>query len=84
MIQALKSLAAPTRLQKKVGCPYCHAKKTISLPNYAPRYVDCAACGKRFIVERTRDGLDVFTLEAVPRSSDPDYRESEMSSGQEE
>lgn len=77
--------ATPVRLEEIARCPYCRGKTVVQLPpNYAPVYVHCMACGRRFIVERIKNGLDVLRLENAPCSSDPDCREIEMSQGQEE
>jgi hypothetical protein len=62
-------------------CPHCHKNTTVVLPeNYAPVYVNCLNCGKKFIVERLAHGFDVFTIEGAPRDSDPDCRAIDMSS----
>lgn len=66
-------------------CPYCQA--TIPLEpaaDYAPVYNDCPACGKRFIVERLREGFSVIRREGAPCMSDPECRICEMSQGDEE
>lgn len=77
--------ATLARLEQIARCPYCREKTVIQLPpNYAPVYVNCMACGRRFIAERIKDGLDVLRLENAPCSSDPDCREIEMNQGQEE
>ena len=61
------------------GCPYCHAHTAIELPDdYAPVYVHCANCQKKFIAERRTTGFAVFTTEGAPCCSDPDCREIEM------
>jgi DNA-directed RNA polymerase subunit RPC12/RpoP len=73
------------RLEETARCPYCREETALQLPpNYAPVYVHCIACGRRFIAERIKNGLNVFRLENAPCSSDPDCRETEMGQGQEE
>ena len=72
-------------LEETARCPYCREETAVQLPpNYAPVYVHCTACGRKFIAERIKNGLDVFRLENAPCSSDPDCRDIEMSQGQEE
>jgi DNA-directed RNA polymerase subunit RPC12/RpoP len=73
------------RSEETARCPYCREETAVQLPlNFAPVYAHCMACGRRFIVERIKSGLDVFRLENAPCSSDPDCREIEMSQGQED
>ena len=80
-----KRTETPFRLEETARCPYCRDETTVRLPpNYAPVYVHCMACGRRFIAERTLYGLDVFRPENAPYSSNPDFREIEMSQGQED
>ncbi|MCU0585741.1 MAG: hypothetical protein MUC46_06695 [Desulfobacterales bacterium] len=69
----------------KLNCPYCQ-KKTPVIPadDYRPIYVECRACGKRFIAERVRGGIEVMKLEAAPPLDDPDRREIELGQGDEE
>jgi hypothetical protein len=63
----------------KTNCPYCRSETDIELPdNYAPTYVTCNNCSKKFIVERLANGFQTFSLEAAPRESDPDCRTLEM------
>ena len=70
---------------KTVACPYCHKDTSIELPeNYAPVYSICQACRKKFIVERLAIGFQVLTREEAPCSSDPDCREIEMGSSDEQ
>lgn len=77
--------AAFTNLEEIARCPYCREETVVQLPpNYAPVYVHCTVCGRRFIAERIENGLDVLRLENAPCSSDPDCREIEMSQGQED
>lgn len=62
-------------------CPYCQSTTAIELPeNYAPVFVHCHHCRKKFIAERRAEGLAVFTAEGAPCCSDPDCREIEMGS----
>jgi DNA-directed RNA polymerase subunit RPC12/RpoP len=75
----------PVHSEETTRCPYCREETAVQLPlNYAPVYVHCMACGRRFIVERIKNGLDVFRLENAPCSSDPDCREIEIGQGQED
>lgn len=68
-----------------VTCPYCHERIQIKpASNYAPKYVQCSICHKRFIVERVQDGIQLLTLEEAPCCSDPDCRALEMAQGDEE
>lgn len=68
-----------------VSCPYCHAETPIHMPgNYAPVYAICQACEKKFIFERLAEGFQVLTREEAPCISDPDCRDIEMGSGEEE
>jgi DNA-directed RNA polymerase subunit RPC12/RpoP len=80
-----KRTVTPASLEEIARCPYCREKTVVQLPpNYAPVYVHCMACGRRFIAERIENGLDVLRVENAPCSSDPDCREIEMSQGQED
>jgi transcription elongation factor Elf1 len=80
-----KRTVTPASLEETAQCPYCQEKTVIQLPqNYAPVYVHCMACGRRFIAERIENGFDVLRVENAPCSSDPDCREIEMSQGQED
>lgn len=66
-------------------CPYCQIHTPIELPNnYAPVFVFCDNCHKKFIVERRREGFDVFTEVDAPRCSNPDCREIEMAASDEQ
>jgi hypothetical protein len=66
-------------------CPYCQAHTAIELPiNYAPVFVYCGSCGKKFIAERRAQGFAVFTAEKAPCCSDPDCREIEMAASDEQ
>lgn len=68
-----------------VQCPYCRKKTIIRSPsNYAPVYEECKSCGKRFIVERFQDGMDLYKLGEAPCISDPECRAIEWGQGQEE
>jgi hypothetical protein len=62
-------------------CPYCQIHTTIELPDdYAPVFVYCGGCRKKFIAERRAQGFEVFRTEGAPCCSDPDCREIEMGS----
>ena len=66
-------------------CPYCGRQTTVDLPgDYAPVYVNCDACGRRFIAQRLQEGFQVLTREDAPCYSDPDCRELEMGGYDEE
>jgi len=68
-----------------VSCPYCHKDTSVDRPeNYAPVYSICQACEKKFIFERLAIGFQVLTREEAPCISDPDCRDIEMGSGEEE
>jgi hypothetical protein len=68
-----------------VKCPYCNAGTSINEPgDYAPYYIYCRNCGQKFIIERLAKGIDIIKTEDAPCCSDPDCREIEMSSGDEE
>ena len=69
----------------RTTCPYCTRETLFELPeNYAPVFEDCRQCGKKFIVERLKEGFSVFTLENAPRCSDPDCRAIEMGGSDEQ
>ena len=65
-----------------IPCPYCNASCEHPVPkDYSPMYHTCHACGKRFIVERTASGYDVFRENEAPCCSDPECRELELGLG---
>jgi transcription elongation factor Elf1 len=65
-----------------INCPYCGFSNEIARPeNYAPRYVDCGDCGKRFIMEPTASGHDVYRDGEAPCCSDPNCMALEMGGG---
>ena len=68
-----------------VQCPYC-GKDTSIVPaeDYRPIYVHCDLCGKRFIAERIRGGIEAMKIENASACDDPDRREIELSQGDEE
>jgi DNA-directed RNA polymerase subunit RPC12/RpoP len=69
----------------KTQCPYCNLETVIDLSlNYAPIYNRCTLCSKKFIVERRANGLKIMTLEEAPCDSNPDCRELEMGSSDEQ
>jgi hypothetical protein len=70
---------------EEVQCPYCH-KETLIVPavDYEPIFVQCTLCGKRFVVERTRDSFQTFKAEGCPCCSDPDRRVIETGLGDED
>lgn len=70
---------------EKTQCPYCQESTVIELPaDYAPTYVYCEKCNKKFIVERRIAGFAKFKLENAPCCSDPDCREIEMGASDEQ
>lgn len=70
---------------QKTRCPYCNAETLVELPkNYAPRYVHCNSCTKKFIMERLSQGFKVMTIEDAPCCSDPDCRDIEMGGADEQ
>lgn len=81
------SIPAPKKqvFEEIAQCPYCKRETTVELPpDYAPVYSHCTACGKKFIAERLAEGFQVLKIEKAPCASDPECRETEMSSCQEE
>jgi hypothetical protein len=79
--RAAKYQASPVSVQ----CPYCKEHTPIEpLSSYAPVYVYCSFCMKKFVIEPVVDGIQVFTMEKVPYSSDPDSRCIERAQGDEE
>lgn len=71
--------------QIKVKCPYCNANTSINEPvDYAPFYATCRKCSQKFIVERCAKGIDIMKTEGAPCCSDPDCRELEMASSDEQ
>ncbi|WFS62282.1 hypothetical protein LF599_16710 [Pseudodesulfovibrio thermohalotolerans] len=68
-----------------IHCPYCNAsRETGDFESYAPFYVNCEECSRRYIVEPVRSGVVVYRDGEAPCCSDPDCRETEMAgSGQE-
>jgi hypothetical protein len=70
---------------KIARCPYCDKETAITRPrDYAPVYAYCGLCGKKFIVERLANRIDVMTIEDAPSCSDPDRREIEMGGSDEQ
>lgn len=68
-----------------IRCPYCNAgREAGEFDGYAPFYVNCEECSRRFIVEPVRHGVVVYRDGEAPCCSDPECRETEMAgSGQE-
>ena len=68
-----------------VQCPYClRSTSIVPAEDYRPIYVHCRVCGKRFIAERIRGGIEAMKVEDAPACEDPDRREMELSLGDEE
>lgn len=66
-------------------CPYCGVNTSVKLPDdYAPRFVHCDSCRKKFIVERQVHGFHALSLEEAPCSSNPDCRAIEMGAADEQ
>lgn len=71
--------------ETKAQCPYCSKATPITLPlDYAPVFVHCSLCNKKFIVERLARGFQTFTRENAPCCSDPDCRAIEMGGSDEQ
>lgn len=65
-----------------VICPYCKEGLDVEQhENYSPVFHTCLKCNKRFIVERSLKGFDVFTEQDAPCCSNPECREIEMGAG---
>ncbi|WP_022665621.1 hypothetical protein [Desulfospira joergensenii] len=70
---------------QKTLCPYCRLETFVELPgDYAPVYVHCDSCKKKFIVERKIQGFKSFSLEEAPCISNPDCRDIEMGAADEQ
>lgn len=70
---------------KTVQCPYCNRDTTIEMPqDYAPVYVHCDSCSKKFVVEQYAESVRVLTTSQACYSSDPDCNEIEMGSSDEQ
>jgi transcription elongation factor Elf1 len=71
--------------KKTIKCPYCQ-KNTSVVPaeDYQPIFADCKACGKRFILQRTREGIEALKIESASLLENPDLREIELGQGDEE
>ncbi|BCS87778.1 hypothetical protein [Pseudodesulfovibrio sediminis] len=62
-----------------INCPYCSGEQTVSThSNFAPFYVNCPECARRFIAEPTQLGITIFRDGEAPCCSDPDCRDIEM------
>jgi hypothetical protein len=68
-----------------ITCPYC-LKNTPVVPaeDYRPIFADCKACGTRFILQRTREGIEALKIESASLLDNPDLREIELGQGDEE
>ena len=82
----MRNSAVATEVSSRdVQCPYCRQATSIELPeNYAPVYEYCESCSAKFIVERLAIGFQVLKPEEAPCCSDPDCREIEMGSSDEQ
>ena len=70
---------------QKTLCPYCGLDTSVKLPdNYAPRFVHCDACQKKFIVERLAHGFQTLSVEEAPCISNPDCRAIEAGAADEQ
>jgi hypothetical protein len=73
-----------TRIEQ-IQCPYCQKPTRIEpADDYRPIYGHCRVCGKRFIAERIRGGIEAMKVESAPSLDDPDRREIELGQGDEE
>lgn len=71
--------------QVEISCAYCFESCVVEQPeDFEGRYEECPSCGKRFIYERSSDGMRTWTLADAPCCSDPNCRETELSQGDEE
>ncbi len=85
MSRHLEKTLKPSKSEVEVQCPYCLKRiRVVPAFDYAPIYEHCDACGQKFILERVIDGFQALQIEGAPCSSDPDCREIEMGSGQED
>lgn len=72
-------------VSKTVQCPYCNRDTSITMPrDYAPVYVHCDFCNKKFVVEQYAESVRVLTTSQACYSSDPDCNEIEMGSSDEQ
>ena len=70
---------------QKTLCPYCGSSTSVKLPdNYAPRFVHCDLCQKKFIVERRTHGFQSMSVEEAPCISNPDCRAIESGAADEQ
>jgi transcription elongation factor Elf1 len=68
-----------------IACPYCRKKTSVApAEDYQPIFADCKACGKRFILQRTREGIEALKVESASLCENPDLREIELGQGDEE
>ena len=67
-------------------CPYCSKGTSIDMDgDYAPFYVSCQHCEKRFVVEKRAKGIRVLTLAgALYASSDPDSEQIDTGASDEQ
>ena len=63
----------------RLNCPYCGHEEALDHPgDYAPRYRDCPACGKRYIYEPVARGVQCHKPGEADCCSDPECRATEM------
>ncbi len=68
-----------------VNCPHCASEIHVVFDgSFAPKYKICDVCWKRFVFEKTRDGITTYKAGEIRGYSDPEYRETELSGGEEE
>lgn len=68
-----------------VNCPHCSSSNEVAFDGtFKPKFKICNACWKRFVYEKTRDGMEVHKASEAENCSNPEYRETEMSAGDEE
>ena len=69
----------------QIVCPYCSIEMDIEAPkDYAPFYVPCTSCDKKFIVEKRAHRIDTLKVENAPCCSDPDCQAIEMGGSDEQ
>ena len=65
-----------------INCPYCNVANELVAPkDYAPHYLNCSGCNKRFIAEPSATGITVYRDGEAPCCSDPECRAIEMGGG---
>ena len=66
-------------------CPFCQCVQEVFWDGtYKPRYRQCESCHMRFVYEPLAEGVSCLKPEEVPCSSDPAWRQTEMSASGED